>query len=101
MNDEVFAESSQFASEAIGAFRTVTSLGIEDSISTRFEKLCRSHVVAAYKKARRISIILGFSDSATFGCQQLIFHYGGRLLARGEIGIMAFFCVLNGHDECC
>lgn len=91
MNDEVFAESSQFASEALGAFRTVASLSLEDSILARFEQLYRGHVVAAYKKARWVSIVLGFSDSATLGCQALIFYYGGRLLVRGEIGVMAFF----------
>lgn len=91
LNDEVFAESSQFASEALGAFRTVASLSLEDSILTRFEQLCRGHVVAAYKKARWVSIILGFSDSATLASQALIFYYGGRLLVRGEIGVMAFF----------
>lgn len=91
MNDEVFAESSQFASEALGAFRTVASLSLEDSILARFEQLCRGHVVAAYKKARWVSVVLGFSDSATLGCQALIFYYGGRLLVRGEIGVMAFF----------
>lgn len=55
MNDEVFASSSQFASEAIGAFRTVTSLTLEESILARFEALCRGHVVSAYKKARWVS----------------------------------------------
>ncbi|KAH7207277.1 multidrug resistance-type transporter protein [Fusarium oxysporum] len=94
MNDEVFAESSQFASEAIGAFRTITSLTLEDSVSTRFERLCNSHVAAAYRKARWVSIVLGFSDSATLGCQALIFYYGGRLLTRGEIGLVAFFVCL-------
>ncbi|KAH7271030.1 P-loop containing nucleoside triphosphate hydrolase protein [Fusarium solani] len=94
MNDEVFAESSQFASEAINAFRTVSSLTLEDSISARFEKLCLGHVSSAFKKARWVSIILGFSDSATLGCQALIFYYGGRLLTQGEIGVMGFFVCL-------
>ncbi|KAH7211547.1 P-loop containing nucleoside triphosphate hydrolase protein [Fusarium oxysporum] len=94
MNDEVFAESSQFASEAINAFRTVSSLTLEDSISARFEKLCHGHVSSAFEKARWVSIILGFSDSATLGCQALIFYYGGRLLTQGEIGVMGFFVCL-------
>ncbi|VUC30462.1 unnamed protein product [Clonostachys rosea] len=91
MNDAVFAESSQFASEAIGAFRTVTSLTLENSILSRFERLCHGHVVAAYKKARWVSIVLGLSDSATLASQALIFYYGGRLLARGEIDVMSFY----------
>lgn len=83
LNDEVFAESSQFASEALGAFRTVESLSLEESILDRFEQLCHGHVAAAYKKARWVSVVLGFSDSATLACQALIFDYGGRLLVRG------------------
>ncbi|KAL4959751.1 ABC transporter ATP-binding protein/permease [Aspergillus stella-maris] len=94
MNDAVFAESSQFASEAIGAFRTVSSLTLEDTIINRFERLCKGHVTAAFKKARWVSIVLGFSESTNLGCQALIFYYGGRLLTRGEIGAMAFFVCL-------
>lgn len=94
MNDAVFDESSQFASEAIGAFRTVTSLTLEDSISDRFKRLCQGHLVSAYKKARWVSIILGFSESTSLGCQALIFYYGGRLLTQGELSNMAFFVCL-------
>ncbi|KAJ4326777.1 hypothetical protein N0V84_002796 [Fusarium piperis] len=91
MNNEVFAESSKFASESIGAFRTVTALTLEDSISTRYETLLQEHVVSAYKKARWVSIIFGFSDSASMACQALIFYYGGRLVAEGTIDALAFF----------
>ncbi|KAL5337193.1 P-loop containing nucleoside triphosphate hydrolase protein [Aspergillus crustosus] len=78
LNDYVFIESSRFASEAIGAFRTVLSLTLEESIHEQFEKLCQEHIHAAYNKAR----------------WALIFYYGGRLFARGEISIMAFFVCL-------
>ncbi|TQS32804.1 hypothetical protein Golomagni_06870, partial [Golovinomyces magnicellulatus] len=91
MNDEVFAESSQFASEAIGAYRTVTSLTLENTICDRFEKLCEGHVYTAYKKARWVSLLFGFSDSTTLACQALIFYYGGRLLLKGEFGVENFF----------
>ncbi|CAG7996395.1 unnamed protein product [Penicillium salamii] len=94
MNDAVFEESSQFASEAIGAFRTVTSLTLEDSITDRFRSLCQGHVVSAYKKARWVSVILGFSESTNLGCQALMFYYGGRLLTQGEIDNMGFFLCL-------
>ena len=91
MNNAVFAESSKFASESIGAFRTVTSLTLEAPICTRFETLCSGHVGAAWKKARWVSLLFGFSDSATMACQALVFYYGGRLLLSGEYQIMAFF----------
>ncbi|KAM3554889.1 hypothetical protein MY1884_005902 [Beauveria asiatica] len=80
MNDAVFAESSRFASEAIHAFRTVTSLTLEESITSRFSNLCHGHVSEAYRKSRWVSIVLGFADSATLGCQAVILYYGGRLL---------------------
>ncbi|KAM5363133.1 hypothetical protein ACJZ2D_012183 [Fusarium nematophilum] len=90
MNNEVFAESSKFASESIGAFRTVAALTLEDSICERYETLLREHVVAAYKKARWVSLIFGFSDSASMACQALNFYYGGRLLAAHDIDLIDF-----------
>jgi ABC-type multidrug transport system fused ATPase/permease subunit len=94
MNSDVFAESSKFASESIGAFRTVSAFTLEDTITTRFENLCRGHVVDAYKKARWVSLIFGFADSTTMACQALLFYYGGRLLAKGEYDVISFFVTL-------
>lgn len=91
MNNDVFAESSKFASESIGAFRTVASLTLEDVICERFRGLCHGHVVEAYKKARWVSLLFAFSDSATMACQALIFYYGDQLLLRGEYDLTSFF----------
>ncbi len=94
MNNDVFAESSKFASESIGAFRTVSAFTLEETITTRFETLCRGHVTKAYKKARWVSLIFGFADSITIGCQALLFFYGSRLLAGGEYDVISFFVCL-------
>ncbi|KAK1989151.1 P-loop containing nucleoside triphosphate hydrolase protein [Colletotrichum cereale] len=91
MNAAVFAESSRFAAEAIGAFRTVSSLTMEDVIHSRYDMLLRSHVSEAYRKARWTSMLFGFADSVNLGCQGLIFWYGGRLLASREYGLVNFF----------
>ncbi|KAL7621068.1 hypothetical protein AAE478_008380 [Parahypoxylon ruwenzoriense] len=91
MNSAVFAESSQFATEAIGAFRTVSSLTMEATISNRYQQLLGGHVQAAYRKAQWTSLLFGFSDSVSLGCQALVFWYGGRLLASGEYTMEAFF----------
>ncbi|KAF5019025.1 hypothetical protein F66182_8975 [Fusarium sp. NRRL 66182] len=102
MNNDVFAESSKFASESIGAFRTVASLTLEDSICQRYETLLHEHVISAYKKARWVSLIFGFSDSAGMACQALNFWWGGRLLSGNEIGLLAFFvcfmAITNGSE---
>ncbi|KAF4123510.1 ABC-type multidrug transport system, ATPase and permease component [Geosmithia morbida] len=94
MNSQVFAESSRFASESIGAMRTVTALTLETSITERFDALCRGHVAHAYRKARWVSILFGFADSTTMACQSLIFYYGSRLLLHGEITLVDFFVCL-------
>lgn len=98
MNNEVFAESSKFASESIGAFRTVAALTLEDSICARYGTLLQEHVISAYKKARWVSIIFGFSDSASMACQALIFYYGGRLVADGTIDALAFFVCFSKYS---
>ncbi|KAI1498378.1 P-loop containing nucleoside triphosphate hydrolase protein [Biscogniauxia marginata] len=99
----VFAESSKFAAESIGAFRTVTSLTLEDTICTRYEGLLGGHVVKAYKKARWSTLIFAFSDSVSLACQALIFWYGGTLLASREYGIINFFvcylAVIQGAES--
>ncbi|ROT37455.1 multidrug resistance protein [Sodiomyces alkalinus F11] len=91
MNAAVFAESSKFAAEAIGAFRTVSALTMEDVISSRYDTLLENLVGTANKKARWASIVIAFAESVSLGCQGLIFWYGGRLLASREYQTENFF----------
>ncbi|KAM0419039.1 hypothetical protein ACHAPT_011978 [Fusarium lateritium] len=91
MNSAVFAESSQFATEAIGAIRTVSALTMEASIVSRYRQLLGGHVKAALRKAQWTAALYGFADSAGLGCQALVFWYGGRLLGSGEYTFEAFF----------
>lgn len=88
---KVFAESSKWAAEAIGAFRCVSSLTLEDVIIERYQKLLDGHVMSAYRKARWTTLIFALSDSLSIACQALIFWYGGRLLASGEYQVLNFF----------
>ncbi|KAK7416686.1 hypothetical protein QQX98_005012 [Neonectria punicea] len=94
MNSAVFKESSQFATEAIGAIRTVSSLTMEDSINIRYRTLLNGHVKTAFDKAKWTSGIYGFADSVGLGCQALIIWYGGRLMASGEYTMEVFFVCL-------
>jgi ATP-binding cassette subfamily B (MDR/TAP) protein 1 len=93
LNAAVFAESSQFATEAIGAFRTVTSLMMEDLIVDRYANLLRLHVVKASKKAFPSTVVFATSDSIELLCQALVFWYGGRLMASHEYNIIKFFVI--------
>ncbi|KAL1615325.1 hypothetical protein SLS54_009106 [Diplodia seriata] len=91
MNATVFAESSQFATEAIEAMRTVSALAMENAIADRYRALLDGHVRAASRRAKWTAALFGFADSAGLGCQALIFWYGGGLLAKGEYSMEAFF----------
>ncbi|KAM7200480.1 P-loop containing nucleoside triphosphate hydrolase protein [Rhypophila sp. PSN 637] len=91
MNEAVFQESSKFGAESIGAFRTVSALVMEDTITKRYQDLLQGHVMSAYKKARWMTIVIAYSDSVSLACQALIFWYGGRLLLSGEYSTTAFF----------
>jgi ABC-type multidrug transport system fused ATPase/permease subunit len=93
MNAAVFAESSQFGTEAVGAFRTVTSLIMEDVICKRYAQLLKSHVTSAAKKAIPSTMVFTTSNSIELLCQAIVFWYGGKLMASHEYTIVKFFVV--------
>jgi len=93
MNQAVFEESSKFAAESISAFRTVTSLTLEEVICTRYEVLLADHVSKAFKKAIYACLIFAGSDSFPLLCMALTFWYGGRLLGNREYGPVEFFVI--------
>ncbi|OWP07535.1 ABC transporter [Marssonina coronariae] len=84
MNNAVFAESSKFATESIGAIRTVSSLTLEDAISRRYQKLLQAHIDNAFRKAGLSTLVFALSDSVPLLCMAFVLWYGGKLLARFE-----------------
>ncbi|KAI2643593.1 ABC transporter-like protein [Xylaria nigripes] len=84
MNLNVFAESAKFATESVGAIRTVTALTLEDSICQRYEKLLHDHVRAAFRQARFATLIFAASDSLPLLAMAFVLWYGGTLLINGE-----------------
>ncbi|RWQ93665.1 lipid A export ATP-binding/permease protein msbA [Paecilomyces variotii] len=93
MNSDVFARSSQFAVEAIGAFRTVTALTMEDYIVDRYSALLKQQVRRAFRKATYATLIFALSDSVELCAMALTLWYGGRLLASREYDPLAFFVI--------
>ncbi|OJD17431.1 hypothetical protein AJ78_02456 [Emergomyces pasteurianus Ep9510] len=93
MNAAVFESSSQFASEAISAFRTVTSLTLEDTITNRYSDLLQDHVKKAFYKARFATLIFAASDSIELPCMALCFWYGGQLLSTYEYDVLRFMII--------
>ena len=95
MNAKVFAESSQFAVEAVGAFRTVTSLNLESAIVERYEGLMQTHVKTATVKSLLWTLAFAFSNSADMLAQAFMFWYGGTLLRDREYDLVQYFVIFQ------
>ncbi|KAL0942300.1 ABC transporter [Colletotrichum truncatum] len=83
-NNAVFAESAKFASESIGAIRTVSSLTMEEGICQRYNQLLNDHTKDAFRKSRFSVLLFSFSDSISLLCMAFVLWYGGRLLSDHE-----------------
>ena len=103
MNQRVFAESSKFATESIGAFRTVSSLSLESEICSRYEKLLRDHTNDAFRKAKTGTLIFALSDSISLLCMAFVLWYGGKLLATHEYTpfnyLVVYLAVVQGSTS--
>ncbi|RMD40861.1 hypothetical protein DV735_g4278, partial [Chaetothyriales sp. CBS 134920] len=93
INSKVFASSSQFATEAISAVRTVTSLTMEDSIVRRYSALLSDQIRQSTRKASYSMIIYALTDSVELAGMALAFWYGGQLLGRREYDPVQFFVI--------
>ncbi|KAF8426010.1 ABC multidrug transporter [Tirmania nivea] len=89
----VFAESSQFAAEAVSNYRTVTSLTMERSIEERYRLLLDNHVKQAWRDTRVAMIFFSASESIVLLAMALAFWYGGRLISWREYSVKQFFTV--------
>ncbi|KAI0896244.1 P-loop containing nucleoside triphosphate hydrolase protein [Annulohypoxylon nitens] len=100
MNLKVFAESAKFATESIGAIRTVTALTLEEGICERYEDLLQTHVKKAFKRARFATLVFSASDSLPFLCMAFVLWYGGTLLVKGEYQtfnyLVVYIAVIQG-----
>jgi ATP-binding cassette subfamily B (MDR/TAP) protein 1 len=67
-NNAVFAESAQFATEAISAIRTVTSLTLERTVCERYDRLLKNHIRKSWKEARFSCLVFAASDSLVLLC---------------------------------
>lgn len=76
MNAQVYGHSSQFAAEAIGAFRTVSALAMEDKIVHRYQTLLEQQQHKAFRKAWYAMLVFAFSDSIELCAMALTFWYG-------------------------
>jgi ATP-binding cassette, subfamily B (MDR/TAP), member 1 len=92
-NSKIFANSSRFATEAIGAFRTVCSLTMEDTIIDKYHNLLQSQIRNQVRTASYATLVFAFIDSAELACMALAFWYGGQLLSTREYDVVQFFVI--------
>jgi len=88
-----FLESTRFASEAVGAIRTVQSLTLEDGVMERYAARLNGPVRSAYRRTAWIMLLFGLSESVDLLGVGLAFWYGGRLMVAGEYNVRQFFVV--------
>jgi ATP-binding cassette, subfamily B (MDR/TAP), member 1 len=74
-NINVFAKSSQFATEAVGAFRTVTSLTMEDYILNKYSELLQGQIKAATRQAIHACLVFSLCDTVDLCAMALTFWY--------------------------
>ncbi|KAK4245200.1 hypothetical protein C7999DRAFT_43225 [Corynascus novoguineensis] len=84
MNNDVFAESAKFATEAIAAFRTVSALTLEDTIIRRYETLLQDHIKKAFWKSSWTTLAFAAADSVALLCMSFVLWYGGGLMLNLE-----------------
>ncbi|KAL2198138.1 P-loop containing nucleoside triphosphate hydrolase protein [Corynascus similis CBS 632.67] len=84
MNNDVFAESAKFATEAIAAFRTVSALTLEDTIIRRYETLLQDHIKKAFWKSSWTTLVFAAADSVALLCMSFVLWYGGGLMLNLE-----------------
>lgn len=99
-NQAIFAESSKFATESIGAFRTVSALTLESKIITRYKNLLERHTIDAFRSARSSTLVFALSDSISLLCMAFVMWYGGILLATHEYNpfnyLVIYLAVVQG-----
>ncbi|RMZ91250.1 hypothetical protein DV736_g1479, partial [Chaetothyriales sp. CBS 134916] len=93
LNSKVFVSSSQLATEAISAFRTVTSFTMEDSILTKYSSLLSNQIRRSTRKASYSMLVYALTDSVELAGMALAFWYGGQLLGRYEYNPVQFFVI--------
>jgi ATP-binding cassette, subfamily B (MDR/TAP), member 1 len=86
----VFSESSKFAVESVGAFRTVSALTMENFICKKYETVLQEHIHNAFWKSIWSTFIFALSDSMPLLCMAFALWYGGKLLSEYQLWLFNY-----------
>ncbi|POM61462.1 Multidrug resistance protein ABC Superfamily, partial [Phytophthora palmivora] len=84
LSDELSDVGAQ-ASEALSNIRTVASLGLEKSLSSKLSDLLEEPLTRGRREAHVNGLALGFGSFILFAAYALAFWYGGKLVDDGDI----------------
>ncbi|KAK9723075.1 hypothetical protein K7432_002135 [Basidiobolus ranarum] len=93
---EAYENSSQIASEAVRAIRTVASLTREEGVSNIYHQELEKPLLAGKKNALRGSLAYAFSQCIINFATALVFWYGGKKMKdSNDIGNLTSFIVVS------
>ncbi|KAH7322493.1 ATP-binding cassette, subfamily B, member 1 [Stachybotrys elegans] len=92
-NASIFAESARFASQAVGAMRTVSAFTLEHNIWTEYDMRLQQPLRNPLRVVGMSMIWYSLAESVEFLVMALAFWYGGQLLADGEYTTEQFFVI--------
>ncbi|KDQ06807.1 hypothetical protein BOTBODRAFT_181275 [Botryobasidium botryosum FD-172 SS1] len=93
-NRAAYEESAQVACEAAGAIRTVASLTREDLATKEYSDSLEIPLIVSRQSAVWSTALFALSQAMSFFIIALVFWYGSRLVASGEMDIFHFFVCL-------
>jgi ATP-binding cassette, subfamily B (MDR/TAP), member 1 len=82
---ESLIQSAEYAAEALGMLRTVSSVTIESAVCAEYERQMRSAQPVFYRGIFVAMPLFAFAKGGALLGMALSFWYGGKLLTQGEI----------------
>ena len=89
----IYQEAARFASEAVGAIRTVSSLALEQKAIDGYERRLDESAKLEIRHKLISMLLFAFSESITLAVSAFSFWYGGKLLSENQYSVSTFFIV--------
>ncbi|KAJ5713554.1 uncharacterized protein N7483_010735 [Penicillium malachiteum] len=89
----IYQEAARFASEAVGAIRTVSSLALEQKVLDGYERRLDDSAKLEMRHKLLSMLLFAFSESISLAVSAFSFWYGGKLLSENEYSVSTFFIV--------
>ena len=94
-SDDAYQESVAFASEAVNNMRTVASLGKEDLLLKNYSDKLEIPLQSAIKHSRTSGLAFGFSQSANFAINAIVFYVSSLFMRSYGLGFKDMFMAVN------